>query len=107
MTEKNATGDWNSIGYTGPGNRSTTSLYKTTNFEYSETSTAGTWRAKNRVVLNECKANSTAWGWDASANTNNQGQGGMTLTQLSADGDFKYCTGLTPSFATLGQNYTP
>ena len=104
VTEKNEVGDWNSVGYTGPGNRVNTSKYTTTNFEYYEES-AGDWKAKNVVVLNECKANSVAWGWTATANTNNQGQGGMTLQQLSDTGDLKYCTGLTPSFSTLGQNY--
>ena len=106
MTEKNDVGDWNSIGYTGPGKRSSTSKYITQVFEYTETSTAGTWRAKNIVVLNECKINSVAWGFDASASTNAQAQGSMTLTQLSDAGDLKYCTGLTPSFSTLAQNYT-
>ncbi len=105
VTEKNAVGDWNSVGYTGPGKRVSTSNYTTQVFEYSETGTAGTWRAKNLQVLNECAINSTAWGFDASATTNAQAQGSMTLTQLSDAGDLKYCTGLTPSFSTLAQNY--
>jgi len=105
VTEKNATGDWNQIGYTGPGNRVSTAEYKTSVFEY--TGAQGTWNAKNIVVLNECKANSEAWGFTATANTNNQGQGGMTLQQKAATGDLAYCTGLTPSFETLAANYKP
>ena len=106
VTEKDDVGDWNQVGYTGPGQRSNSGLYKSANFEYS--GEKGTWNAKNLVKLNECKINSEAWGFIASAvkaSSNDQGQSGMTLEQKAATGDLALCTGLTPSFETLVNNF--
>lgn len=106
VTEKDDVGDWNQVGYTGPGQRSNSGLYKSANFEYS--GAKGTWNAKNLVKLNECKIDSEAWGFIASAvkaSSNDQGQSGMTLEQKAATGDLALCTGLTPSFETLVNNF--
>ncbi|WP_458449310.1 hypothetical protein [Fibrobacter sp.] len=104
MVEKNDTGDWNQVGYTGPGNRSTTALYHSANFDYS--GAKGTWQATNTVKLNECVIGGI-WGLTATlndANNNAQGQSSMTLT-VAADGKNGVCLGLTPSFASLTENY--
>ena len=106
VTEKDDVGDWNQIGYTGPGQRSNSGLYKSANFEYS--GETGNWKAKNRVKLNECKAESEAWVLTATpvkASSNTQGQSGMKLAVSNFTDDKALCLGLTPSFSTLADNY--
>lgn len=102
VTEKNAVGDWNQVGYTGPGNRQATNSYQSENFAYyGET---GTWKAKNRVVLNECAANTEAWSLTASVPSSATAQGTKPMKLQKNDGD-AICLGLTPSFETLTANY--
>ena len=105
VTEKNAVGDWNEVGYTGPGNRKTTVSYESENFAYyQDGETKGTWIAENKVILNECKANTAAWSLTASVPSQETAQGTkpMKLTKNNGDG---ICLGLTPSFSTLTKNY--
>ena len=104
VTEKNAVGDWNEVGYTGPGTRKTTVSYESANFAfYQDGDTKGTWIAENKVVLNECKAKTPAWSLTATvAAENNQGVKPMKLTVNAGDA---ICTGLTPSFSSLADNY--
>ena len=104
VTEKNAVGDWNEVGYTGPGNRVTTVSYASANFAYyQDGSTKGTWVAKNLVVLNECAANTEAWKLTASvASETAQGTKPMRLVADQSQG---ICLGLTPSFSSLTKNY--
>jgi hypothetical protein len=105
VTEKNAVGDWNSIGYTGPGKRMTTSSYQSENFVYYQNgSTAGTWIAQNRVILNECAANTPAWSLTASVPSAANAQGTKPMVLTKNDGD-AICLGLTPSFGSLTANY--
>ena len=106
MTEKDDVGDWNEVGYTGPGTRVNSGDYKSANFEY--TGAKGTWEATNLVKLNECKINSKAWILTATpvkASSNTQGQSGMKLVATAQTGDLALCTGLTPSFSTLADNF--
>ena len=101
VTEKNDVGDWNQIGYTGPGNRQSTSSYRSDNFDYY--GATGTWKAKNRRVLNECAAETEAWVLTATvASVNAQGVAPMRLAKSDVDA---ICEGLTPSFGTLINNY--
>ena len=104
VTEKNAVGDWNEVGYTGPGTRKTTVSYESANFAYYQTgSTKGTWNAENLVVLNECAKNTKAWMLVAEVQTENaQGVKPMKLTVTPGDA---VCMGLTPSFTSLKDNY--
>ena len=108
ITEKAEPGDWNQVGYTGPGQRLSSDSYKTQNFLYQGGVTAkkGTWSATSKVVLNECKANTKAWNIEAEANAaNSQGQSSMKITIPAASGDAALCVGLTPSFTTLAENF--
>ncbi|WP_290724956.1 type IV pilin protein [Fibrobacter sp. UBA2449] len=102
VTESNKTGDWNMIGYTGPGQRKNSGSYESENFAYFGED--ATWNASNKAKLNECvvgkKWTLTATLVDASSNA--QGQSGM---KLAATADDDLCLGLTPSFAALANNY--
>ena len=103
VTESNKLGDWNNIGYTGPGQRNSTSSYSSANFDYY--GAAGTWNAKNTVKLNECNKDAGIWTLTATlvdASSNAQGQSGMTLSATNTD---DLCLGLTPSFKMLENNY--
>ena len=103
VTESNALGDWNQVGYTGPGKRNSTSSYSSANFDYYGES--GTWHAKNTVKLNECNKDAGIWTLTATlvnASSNDQGQSGMTLKASNTDAQ---CMGLTPSFEALENNY--
>ena len=102
VTEANATGDWNQIGYTGPGKRISTGSYQSENFAYYGAD--ATWNASNRVKLNECQPNKV-WNLTAtlvSSTGNAQGQSSMTLSASNTDA---ICLGLTPSFEALKNNY--
>ena len=102
VTEKNDVGDWNQIGYTGPGNRKATNSYESGNFAYY--GDAGTWKAKNLVVLNECVKGTEAWSLTASVPSKANGQGVKPMKLTKNNGD-AICLGLTPSFETLTDNY--
>jgi prepilin-type N-terminal cleavage/methylation domain len=53
--EKQTVGDWGSIGYSGPGAKSTTSKYKSDAFTYTETSTTSfDWIASPNTKLDDC-----------------------------------------------------
>ena len=102
VTEANATGDWNQIGYTGPGQRKSTGSYESDNFAYYGGD--ATWNAANKAKLNECTPGNT-WTLTATlvnSTSNAQGQSSMTL---AATGSSTLCTGLTPSFKALENNY--
>ena len=102
VTEKNAVGDWNEVGYTGPGQRVNSGSYHSENFNY--TGGTGTWTADNRVKLNECAVGGK---WPLTAETNalnDAGQSSMKIT-VGVDGKDGLCLGLTPSFSTLANNF--
>ena len=105
VTEVNDTGDWNQIGYTGPGERKNSGSYESANFTY--TGSKATWQASNKAVLNECTAGGL-WPITAAlkndATTNAQGQSSMQLT-IESDGQGGLCQGLTPSFPKLADNF--
>ena len=109
ITEANEVGDWNQVGYTGPGQRKNSGSYESENFAYygDKGSAKGTWNAYNKVKLNECVIGGV-WGLEATANSaedNAQGQSSMTLTVVSDDGQGGLCYGLTPSFSNLAKNF--
>lgn len=102
VTEKNATGDWNQIGYTGPGVRANSDDYSTQNFQY--TGTVNSWKAASKVKLNEC---TTGGEWPLTASVGAETAQGTTALKIAvgADGQGGLCQGLTPSFSTLADNY--
>ena len=104
VTEANELGDWNQVGYTGPGQRKSSGSYESENFAYFG-EVKGVWNANNKVVLNECTKNAGTWTLTATlvnASSNDQGQSGMTLKATNTD---PLCMGLTPSFSTLEKNF--
>ena len=103
ITEANATGDWNQIGYTGPGQRKNSGSYESENFAYYGVN--ATWNANNKGKLNECGAKAGVWTLTATlvdASSNAQGQSSMTLVASNSD---QLCMGLTPSFSKLADNF--
>ena len=105
VTEKDDVGDWNQVGYTGPGQRKNSGSYESENFAYYGVN--ATWTASNKVKLNECTVGGN-WKLTATANdasNNSQGQSSMTLTVDQNDGKGGLCLGLTPSFSTLAANF--
>ena len=63
ITEANTPGDWNQVGYTGPGKRQDSGSYESDNFAYygNKSEGKGTWNASNLKVLNECTVGGV-WG---------------------------------------------
>ena len=107
ITEANATGDWNQIGYTGPGQRKNSGSYESENFAYygDKDGNDGTWAASNKGKLNECQKNAGEWKLVAKlvdASSNAQGQSSMKLTASNKD---DLCMGLTPSYSKLADNF--
>ena len=98
--EANHMGDWNQIGYSAPGTRSTSAKYYTDNFEYTDSFTAAkaTWQAKAKVVLNACNKDGV-WTLEAQEATS-QNDADKNYIQFTAGGDNE-CIGLTPSFTKL------
>ena len=101
--EQNAIGGWTLIGYTAPGNGSTT------NFNYSGTvtadgtatsSTANAWKAASKVDLNDCKATS-AWSLTVAPGVGGAVTINTVLTQAASSGTGA-CLALTPSFHQIG-----
>ena len=101
--EQNAIGGWTLIGYTAPGNGSTT------NFNYSgevtadgsaTASTADAWKAASKVDLNDCKA-ASAWSLTAAPGVGGAVTINTVLTEASGSGTGA-CLPLTPSFHQIG-----
>lgn len=101
--EKQAVGDWGSIGYSAPGAKSTSSLYKSSVFTYKETSvSAHDWIAVPKTKLNDCgDVNTEQWKLVASVKTNTSGSNDVKIEDGSTAGD---CKILTPSWENLLKN---
>ena len=107
ITEANEVGDWNQVGYTGPGQRKNSGSYESDNFAYygDKSGAKGTWNAANKKILNECTVGGV-WGLEATAKAANaQGQGAMKLDVVANDNKGGLCYGLTPSFSKLADNF--
>ena len=104
MVEKaDAWGDWNAIGYTGPGTSSAGGS-ESTAFSYIEGKTAvPQWTAKPLQKLNNCAAGTT--GWTLSAYVSYDSESGQGNTSYSVGGT---CRDLTPAFDKLisGREHT-
>lgn len=102
--ESNAAGGWTLIGYTAPGNGTTT------NFTYSgaitasgSTSAATTdaWKAVPNVDLNDCSHSGSSWQVKVTPGDGGSVAFEATITEpQSASGA---CQALTPTFTKIGQ----
>jgi hypothetical protein len=97
--EAQAIGDWNQIGYTGPGSNASGKAQSNV-FYYSESKSAPQWAVKPLQKLNDCaKDQASAWTLSAAASTNNATTGHYDIAYTT--GGQPECLGLTPSFAQL------
>lgn len=93
--EKNGLGNWAEIGYKDPSGSSTGG--STSNFTYTNASTAGEWGAFNIVGMNECKIAKTAvWTITSSFASST---GNVISTPAVSDNE---CKNLTPNFCAIG-----
>ncbi|PWJ35397.1 type IV pilin protein [Fibrobacter succinogenes] len=106
VSESNALGTWELVGYVAPGASSAGQTSPaTTNFTYygsltaateisSGTSVTDAWVAKNNVALNECTANNGKWDIAIAGNSNGNSVKYTATTN---------CDQLTPTFEKIGQ----
>ena len=106
--EANAVGSWQAIGYSAPGEKTseaeagTSQTYQTTNFEYIEgVITQADWRAKPRVKLNDCAANSDGWKMKSSFTAGSETDAGNYQLSFEDNSSDAACKGLTASWANL------
>ena len=111
--ESNAAGGWTLIGYTAPGNGTTTNFYYgigEIDLKNSSNVSSATvaWQAANPKALNECAAvtgvtagnvNLSGANWTVSVTPNS------TNTDLTfkAEAKTEGCQALTPTFANIGK----
>ena len=119
ISESVAIGNWQIIGYKGPGQEdaagSPTGGAKshTTNFEYTDAASAFTnntatlnasgvtgWSAKNVAQLNDCPA---AINWTVKTTAANGSAGEATFTAEINSTNLASCTSLTPNFDKIGK----
>lgn len=93
--EKNGLGTWAEIGYKDPSGSSGGG--KTSNFQYTNATTAGSWGAYNIVGMNECKiAKAAVW---TVTSTFTSSTGNVISTPAVSDAN---CKNLTPNFCEIG-----
>ena len=101
-SEKYATGDWQQIGYTGPGNKINSASYQSNEFSY--TGGNGTWAASPRHKLDDCLA-STENAWTMEAEVKPEGDDNAGDMQVTVDG-VDACKALTPAFDKLARSFS-
>ena len=101
-SEKYDEGDWQQIGYTGPGNKINSASYQSNEFNY--TGAVGSWAASPRHKLDDCVAN-TADAWKITVEVKGENDPNAGDMQVTTDGDEK-CTALTPSFTKLARKFS-
>lgn len=101
--EKQAVGDWGSIGYSAPGAKATSSEYASSVFTYTETSTTSfDWIATPKAKLNDCGDESgEVWKLEASVKSNDEGSDDVKIEDGDSADD---CKILTPSWSSLAKN---
>lgn len=95
VVEANEIGNWDRIGYTGPGS-TFPSGSESGVFNYNEQSNAPQWVARPKSKLNDCNT-TDYWALGAAVSGENEGQGNV----LYKTGAVSACTDLTPSFSKL------
>lgn len=97
----NEPGNWEQIGYTGPGTKNNASSYSSNVFDYTGTAdaTSPAWKAKPKNgKLNDCDASNNAHFWALAVSATD---GVLTITDAStAD----VCKALTTSWDNLMRN---
>ncbi|WP_407448473.1 type IV pilin protein [Fibrobacter sp.] len=106
-TEKATLGDWQEIGYSGPGDKSHASSYTSQNFDYYGTKPTGfteenAWVADNRNKLGDCAAHGK-WILKAEYLSSGNNEGSVKYTASNATAA---CLALTPAFSKLTNNLT-
>ena len=117
ISESVAIGNWQIIGYKGPGeekNHGTTgggAQSETTNFTYEDAASGFTnntvalatgitgWSASNRANLNDCTAGTNWTVATAKASSGSEGDAEFTA-EVATTSD---CTSLTPNFSKIGK----
>lgn len=107
ISEAMAIGDWEIIGYKGPGSEIDKKSSETTNFKYNDadsyddhtvalggTAVVGL-TATNKAKLNDCKVDSE---WKVTVS----GDAGDSQGVFKTDADDDECKVLTPTFVTIG-----
>lgn len=100
-SENYKTGDWGQIGYTAPGEKSSSAKYKSNEFTYTDDGSdesTGLWTATAIHKLDECTAGK-AWKLSATVKSENDAAAGEVHTQDG--GSDSQCSALTPAFAKL------
>ena len=118
ISEAVAIGNWQIIGYKGPGEEDAAGAATggakshTTNFEYADAAngysnntialaTGNTgWTAKNRAQLNDCPS-AVKWSVKTEAADGSAGEASFTAEILAAN--LATCTALTPNFDKIGK----
>lgn len=93
--ENNGLGTWNQIGYKDPSGSDQGG--STSNFTYTNATTAGSWGAFNKVGMNDCAIHTTAVWTITSVFTASTGN--VVSTPAVSD---DACKNLTPNFCAIG-----
>ncbi|MCQ2122863.1 MAG: hypothetical protein MJZ25_01630 [Fibrobacter sp.] len=110
VSEAVAIGNWQIIGYKGPGEQSSSIASATTNFEYSdggsysakstaelgETAVKG-FAVKNKTKLNDCDSAADNWKVEVKKAGSSEGDAEFTATVATV------CNDLTPNFDKIGK----
>ena len=100
--ESNAAGGWTLIGYTAPGNGTTTNFTYTGAINAGESTADATedaWKAAPKVDLNDCSHSGSSWQVKVTPGNGGSVAFEATITE-SVTGA---CQALTPTFTKIGQ----
>ena len=109
ISEAVAIGDWQIIGYKGPGDSKNATSSQTNNFNYSDGGTytdhkatlgdnaVKGWTVENRAKLNDCTGAADNWKVEVKKATGSEGDAAFTATVATA------CADLTPNFGQIGK----
>ena len=118
ISESVAIGNWQIIGYKGPGEEDAAGTASggakshTTNFEYADAASGYTgntvalsdgmtgWTAKNRAQLNDCPSDVN---WTVKTTAASGSAGEATFTAEIKSANLATCTALTPNFDKIGK----
>lgn len=102
--ESNAAGGWTLIGYTAPGNGTTTNFTYTGAIPASGSTadaTANAWKAAPKVDLNDCASSGSSW--QVKVTPGNGGSVAFEATITEPQSASGACQALTPTFTKIGQ----
>ena len=98
--ESNAAGSWTLIGYTAPGNGTTTNFTYTGAIDSSTSvATPEAWKAVPNVDLNDCSHSGNSWQVKVTPGNGGSVAFEATITESTPGA----CKALTPTFTKIGQ----